>query len=207
MRAFHSHSQRRRGGIAPLAVIFMVVLFAGVACAVDLSWVVLTQAELHNVADAAALAGANKLTRNHVLYHLNTQTAAQKAALLSSAQAEARAAAKQYASFNGAGDKSTLKLRDEDIEFGHIDTANVYTPLPTYTGYPNTVKVKLRRDSVANEPLNLYFARIFAKGSIELASVSAATIYTGFIDSFSPGANASIPALPVTYDVDHWNNF
>lgn len=207
MRAFQSQSPTRPGGIAPLAVIFMVVLFAGVACAVDLTWVVLTQAELHNVADAAALAGSNKLIDNHVLYHLPAQTSAQKAALLQQAQDQARAAAKLYASFNGAGDRSTLKLRDEDIEFGYLDEANVYTPRPKYTGYPNTVKVRLRRDRKANDPLDLYFARIIAQGSIELAVDAAASVFTGSIDSFASYPGASVPALPVTYDVDHWNQF
>ena len=197
----------RRGAIAPLAVVFMIVLLAATACSVDLTWIILTQSELRNVADAAALAGANKLIDNHVLYHLPNQTSAQKDALLKAAQAEARAAAKLYTSFNGAGDKATLTLRDEDIEFGYLDRANKYTPLPNYTGYPNTITVKIRRDSNANQPLDLYFARVFARSSIELAAESAATIYTGSLDSFKSTSLTSIGALPVTYDVHHWDNF
>jgi hypothetical protein len=188
-------------------VFFMVVFLIGTAFAVDLSWVVLSQAELHNVADSAALAGANQLIDNHVPYHLNTQTSAQKAVLLKKAQDDARAAAKLYAKNNGAGDKNSLVLRDEDIEFGFMDENYVYTPLPTYTGYPNTVKVRIRRDSVANEPLGLYFGRVVGRKDIALGVEAAATIYAGVVDSFKVASNGGLGALPVTYDVNHWNNF
>jgi Flp pilus assembly protein TadG len=206
MRIINSRT-RRQGTIAPLSAFLILFMLTMVAFAVDLSWIVLSQSELHNTADAAALAGANALLEDYVLYHLPNQTAARKSTIRTDAMAAARTAAKDIASYNGAGDKTSLKLRDEDIEFGFLDTSNVYTPVPTYTGYPNTVRVHMRRDDVSNGALNLYFARAVGKGSIELGADAQATLYGGVVDSFTPNRDYNGAVLPVTYDVNHWNDF
>src|SRR5688572_11745495 len=123
-------NRSRPGAIAPLAACLLLFMVVMVSFAVDFSWIVLSQAELHNTADAAALAGANALLDDYVDYHLPNQNASRKQELLTRALANARLAAKQTANLNGAGDKSALNLRDEDIEFGVTDPSNVYAPLP-----------------------------------------------------------------------------
>ena len=72
---------QRRGSIAPLTCFLLVFIVGMVAFAVDISWTVLAQSELQNAADSAALAGANKLGTNFVLYNLPTQLPSQKTAL------------------------------------------------------------------------------------------------------------------------------
>src|SRR5262245_9876570 len=91
---------RRRGSIAPLAAFLMCFLIAMVAFAVDTSWMVLVQSELHNAADAASLAGAAKLTDYYVKY--NTPGAS-KATLAAAAVTVARLAARDNAAQNAAG--------------------------------------------------------------------------------------------------------
>jgi Flp pilus assembly protein TadG len=205
------NQRSRPGAIAPLAVFFMLFLLVMVSFAVDFSWVVLSQTELQSTADAAALAGANSLLDHYVDYHLPNQSANRKSELLTQAFANARKAAKQTASLNGAGDKTTLTLRDDDIEFGVTDQANVYTPLGASTGqsaaYPNTVKVKLRRDHVANGALDLYFGRVIGMKEIALGASAASAVYGGAIDGFKTNTKYNIGVLPVTYDVNHWNQF
>ena len=197
----------RRGAIVPLTGFLLLFMVVMVSFAVDLSWIVLSQAELQNTADAAALAGANALLDNYVDYHLPKQSASRQEELLTQAMVSARKAAKETASLNGAGDKTALTLRDEDIEFGLTDTANVYTPLGKSTSYPNTVKVKLRRDKVANEPLGLYFGRVIGVKETVLAASAASAIYAGAIDGFKSDSKYNVAVLPVTYDVNHWKSF
>lgn len=197
---------RRRGVIVPLSAVLAVILFGMVAFAVDLGWIAVVKSDLQNAADSAALAGVDPLMDNYVLYHLPNQTAAQKSTLLNSAMAGARARAKQFAAYNAAGGVGSLKLLDSDIEFGFLDAADQYTALPTYTGYPNTVKVTIRRDDAANGKLGLFFGGVFGLKSTPVTSTAAATLYSGKIDSFTPASrNAGI--LPMTYDVNHWYDF
>src|SRR5262249_43520580 len=106
-----------------------------------------------------------------------------------------------------AGKVTSLVLKDSDIEFGFRDSAGNYTACPTYTGFPNTIKVVLRLDSNANGPLPLFFASILGVTSKDLSVFASATIYAGTINTFSINANAVSRILPMTYDVNHWTNF
>src|SRR5262245_8788029 len=100
----------RRGAIAPLAAVMMAFFLALVAFAVDISWMNLTQGELQNAADAAALAGASSLIDDYYRYHASNQTTQQKQATLQSALTRARQAARDYAAANRAGDVASLGL-------------------------------------------------------------------------------------------------
>jgi Flp pilus assembly protein TadG len=197
--------QRRRGAVIPMAATLIAVLLGMVAFAVDIGWIALTRSELQNAADASALAGVKPLMDGHVQYNLPGQT--QCASILATAQTNARALAKQYAAYHTAGGVSGLVLQDNDIEFGFTDASGNYTPLPTYTGFPNTIKVTLRRDSVANGPLQLYFGPVLGMSTTNVIATASATAYGGTVDSFQSNANRNIAMLPLTYDVNHWNNF
>src|SRR5438105_2250710 len=48
----------RRGAVTPFMALMLVPLLAMMVFSVDLGWILQTQAELQNVADASALAGA-----------------------------------------------------------------------------------------------------------------------------------------------------
>src|SRR5438105_9704663 len=98
----------RRGVIVPLAALLMVALLGMVAFAVDIGWMTVTQSELQNAADCAALAGVTPLMDAYVQYNLPNQS--QKALILSNALASARAKAKEYAKYNAAGGVSALIL-------------------------------------------------------------------------------------------------
>jgi hypothetical protein len=101
----------------------------------------------------------------------------------------------------------SLTLLDSDIEFGYTDSTGATTyPAPS-TKFPNTVRVTLRRDSSANGSLALFFGPVIGTSAANLTAKAAATIYTADLDGFQnvPGFSAGL--LPVTYDVNHWNNF
>jgi Flp pilus assembly protein TadG len=202
---------RRRAAVAPLMALLLIPLLAMMAFAIDIGYIDVTQADLQNAADAAALAGAEQLMgdsnnlNGYVQYNLAGQT--NQSTILTTAEANAKTAAKNFASYNNAGGVSSLVLNDSDIEFGFTDASGKYTAAPTYTGFPNTVKVTLRRDSQANGPLALFFAPVIGTPSITLQAKAAATIYTGTVDSFNSNPSQPIHILPMTYDVNAWNNF
>src|SRR5262249_44038062 len=72
---------------------------------------------------------------------------------------------------------------------------------------PNTVKVVLRRDSSANGSLPLFFARVLGFSTTDLTATARACIYSGQIDGFNTTSSIVSRILPMTYDVNHWNNF
>jgi Flp pilus assembly protein TadG len=193
----------RRGAVVPLLAL-MIVPFTGlVAFAIDIAWIVQSRSDLQSAADAAALAGAEQLMNGYVQYNLPGQTL--QSTILSTAETSAKTYAKNFASYNTAGGVNSLTLNDADIQFGFTDASNNYTPAPTYTGFPNTVKVTMRLDSSANGSLKLFFAPIFGLTSESLQTTAAATIYTANIVNFTPGNGAGI--LPMTMDINAWNTF
>src|SRR5262245_58922245 len=97
----------RRGAIAPFAALMMVFLVGMVAFAVDIGWLAVTKAELQNAADAAALAGAHPLMDGSEQYALAPDSNS-KLQVLNATLASARANAKLYASYNGAGGANSL---------------------------------------------------------------------------------------------------
>lgn len=198
------HSDARRGAIVPLTALVLVILLAMVAFAVDLGWIVLTQADLQSAADAAALAGAGPLMDGYVLYNLPGQTSTQKNSVLLTYKDNAKTAAKTYAQLNSAGSTS-LTLNDSDIEFGFTDASGNYTT--PASAFPNTIKVILRRDSSANGSLGLFFGPVIGKSTADLTATAASCIYAAEASSFKDVSNFKLGMLPMTYDVNWWANF
>ena len=64
-RSRTSNRSRRKGAIAVLAAIFMVVMLGMVAFSVDVGYIAKTQAELQRACDAAALAAAGALVNGN----------------------------------------------------------------------------------------------------------------------------------------------
>src|SRR5262245_3918681 len=135
----------RKGAIAPMAGFLIIFMVGMVAFAVDVSWMVATETELVNTADAAALAAAGSMPDYFVQYYLPNVTQSQKDTVLTNALSAARTAANTCAGYNGAGGMSSLKVLDADVVFGYMDSNLNYSS--TYTAFPNTVTVTVRRDS------------------------------------------------------------
>jgi Flp pilus assembly protein TadG len=194
----------RRAAIAPLTALMLIPLMGMLAFAIDWGYVVVIQSDLQSAADAAALAGAGPLMDGYVLYNLPNQTSMQQTVVLNQAKAAAAAAAIQYASYNSAGVQS-LTLNQSDIEFGFTDANGNYSN--NSDNFPNTIKVTLRRDGTANGPLGLFFGPAIGTSSTNLSASAAATIYEATVSSFNPVRNFNLNILPMTYDINNWNNF
>ena len=202
----------RRGAIAPLAAVLSLFLVGMVAFAVDFSWIVTTKSELQNAADAAALAGANKLMDYYVQYQVESQkqspSESQKQSIMSAAFADARTTAKTYAGYNGAGGLASLVLADADVELGFLDGKGDYKALASSgTTFPNSVTVVLRRDGTSNGELKLFFAPALGTTSIAVTATARATIYGGVMNGYGTPIPDNAGLLPMTYDVKDWEAF
>jgi Flp pilus assembly protein TadG len=202
MRIPRCSARRRSGKIVAMAALLLVPLMGMVAFGVDHGYAILVRTDLQHVADSAALAGVQQLMDPYAQWTVQSH---QRDQIRTKAIASARAAAKQYAAYNQAGNVS-IQLQDGDIAVGFTDAKGKFNANPPSTQFPNTVRVLARRDGSANGAVKLFFAPVIGTNETNLTSTASATLYTGVIESFKT-SGANIHALPMTYDVDHWDNF
>ena len=209
MKASSKNTRRRRGAVAPLTLILAVPLLGMMAFGVDIGYVVVVQAELQNAADAAALAGAERLQELYVQYYFPGQTNQQQ--IYNKAVSNTQTSdcptftAEQFAVYNKAGNVN-IQVADSDVTFSYNDGSRIQPAgYPNY--FPNTITVVARRDATMNGPLGLFFAPIFGVNTLSLTATATSTIYSGDVSSLQviPGVNAHI--LPVALDVNVWKQF
>jgi Flp pilus assembly protein TadG len=199
------NDSHRRGAVTVLVALLAVPFLGMVAFAVDIAWIVQARSDLQNAADAAALAGAEQLMSGFVQYSLPGQTG--KSTILINSESTAKTYAKNFASYNTAGGVSSLVLKDADIQFGFTNAQGSYSTGWNFSGFPNTVKVTMRLDSQANNPLKLFFSPIFGVNSTDVQATAAATIYTGNVINFQAKPGISGALLPLTLDLNAWNTY
>ena len=149
-----SRRYNRRGGIAVLAAIFLVVTIGFLAFSIDFGYMVVTESELQNAADAGALSGARALPDG---------------------RETAIAAAQLWAAKNVAAGQSVAIKVSEDVEIGFWDddTASFMVLPASSSESPNAVRVTCQRTATRGNPLNLFFAPI---NGTKYASLTASAI-------------------------------
>src|SRR5207302_7701348 len=180
----HTNTNRRRGAMIPLFAVLLIPLLAMLAFSIDAGWMVLTRTDLQNTADAAALAGAEKLQEMWVQYYSPGQVSQSiilTQAVTNSGPSSPMATAEKFSALNKAGNVN-ITLPDQDVTFGFTDAQGNYTS-PYLLGFPNTIQVVVRRDDVANGPLNLFFAKVLGISSMNITATARATIYSGAVSS------------------------
>lgn len=204
----------RRGSVKVLVLILMVPLFAFAALGVDVGWITMTRSQLQNAADASATAGASQLIDLYADYYQSGQS--EKVELVAKGTETAQNWSVALAGQNSAGGISSLGLAQQDIEVGFLDKEGVFKK--GVSEYPNTVKVRVRRDASSNSPLNLFFAPVLGRRNTSLNAYASATVYSGLIESFDPegfcielyeeyGDGYGCTLLPVALDVNVWRQF
>ena len=130
-------SNQRRGAISVFAAFCLIIVIAFLAFSIDLGYLSVSESNLQNAADSAAVSAARALP---------DREAATNAAI--------EWAAKNFA----AGENVTLQ--PEDVEFGiWDDTTASFTVLEEEDdGTPNAVRINCRRDEENGKSLNLFFA-------------------------------------------------
>lgn len=148
---------RRRGVVAPLVAVLLVVIVGFTALAVDIGAMYNARADLQMIADAGAMAAAQVLSTHDGGFD------------------GARAAAEQVAAENPVfGMNGTaFVLETADVEFGRKTSTTPFAPGATPV---NAVRVTARlADTHTNGSLSLYFARVFGENRKDLqASATAA---------------------------------
>jgi hypothetical protein len=171
----------RRGGVAILIAVCLVVLLSFAALVVDIGYGLVVKNQLHNVADSAALAGTRQLGRVYCpeLNPVNPciPYAQQQSYVLTSADRAAIVAEIQdTASKNAAGGVS-ISVNAADIRIGEWD---VPTRTLTITDTrPNAVEVTARRDGSANGPVTTFLGNIMGVSTI---SVRATSVRSGELE-------------------------
>jgi Flp pilus assembly protein TadG len=148
--------QRRQGTIVILTALLLVVTIAFLAFSIDFGYVIVTESELQNAADAGATSGAKAL---------------------SNGRAAAVAATKAWVAKNVAANQS-VAVTDADVEIGSWDSETAsFTVLPNNSSEtPNAVRVTCRRTADRGNALKLFFAPVLGTSQANLTVTSTARI-------------------------------
>lgn len=145
-------NRQRRGAIAVLAAVLLVVMLGMIAFAVDIGYLSLAKTQLQVAADSSALAAAasNNLPRD-----------------------EMQAVAQQFASANRVSGRA-VQLSASDIEFGTWDAGTRKFTLSDSVS--SAVRVTVRTNAANGGATPLFFAKIFGKTSQEQSASAIATV-------------------------------
>lgn len=157
-----------KGVTAVVVALFLTVLLAMGAAAIDIGHALVAKNELQNTADAAALAGTRALG---VIYEGMTQAQQQTYVLTSGDQATIVAAVQTTAVANSAAGVP-ITVNASDIAIG---TWNPSTRIHTATvSQPKAVRVWARRDSSANGAISTFLAGVVGLTSVSVGAVATA---------------------------------
>jgi Flp pilus assembly protein TadG len=180
-----------------------------IAFSIDIGWIVAVRSELQNAADAAALAGAEQLQQQFVLFYAPGQTnqsgVYNYVTTNSADSASPISTAIRFAGYNQAGNQY-VTVPVSDVTFSYYDGTTFSDPsFPDK--FPNTCNVTTRRDGNANGSLALFFAQIFGINTADLQATASATIYAGDVTTLQAIPNVDAHILPVALDIHIWQNF
>jgi Flp pilus assembly protein TadG len=162
---------RHKGSILVFSALAMLTFVSFAALVVDLGFGFVAKNQLHNIADAAALAGARQLgiivqALPYAQQQTYVMTAGDRTAIESAAQT--------MGSDNYAGNVSGITINAGDIQVG---TWNLVTRTLTVTAnQPNAVRVTARRDGVANGPVTTVLAGIMGVNTMNVSSLATAAL-------------------------------
>lgn len=200
LQTTHSiRGRRRAGAILVLTAVMMVLVFAFLAVAVDLGYVMLIRTQLQSAADSAALAGDWDLLNSRFLT---------PEPIPEVTETEACATARFYAGGNLVGGTSAA-LADSDITLGRLDLSNGnFTAKDAYFGERglNAVQVRVRRATDLNGEVPMFFARVVGVNTAPGQAVAMAAYADNFQGFKSPGDGATdLQILPLALDKQTWD--
>ena len=176
-------------GVAAITIAMVSVIIVGMAAfAVDIGHALVTQNELQNAADSAALAAARQLGVTYIGLPIEEQQDMSRS-LTGTEQGQIQAQATAAAGANKASDVTNLSVSQNDIELGTWDL-NAHTFAATVTR-PNAVRVTVRRDGAQNGPITTFFAGVFGITTMNVTATSTAAL--GTAGGPSPPGVADVP--------------
>ncbi|HEU4686637.1 MAG TPA: TadG family pilus assembly protein [Nitrospira sp.] len=160
-----------RGVYAPLMAGSLMMFLAILGLSIDIGQALVAKNELHDTADAAALAGTRQLA---TIYEA-MPTAAQATYTLSTTDAAAIKAMVIAVGSQNAARGTAVEILPGDIQIGAWDTTTrTFTP---GTVTPNAVRVQTRRDpSVGAGGISTYIARVFNVSTLNVSAFATAAL-------------------------------
>ena len=188
--------KNRKGASIVLAAIFMVVMLAVVAFAIDIGYLVSVKTEMQRTADAAALAAAWEMTDDDLIREYDT-----------SIDLAARNQAALFAAKNKVMNSSPNLNLGTDIVIGYLQNPtdrNEAISFPDPSMY-NTVQVWVRYNDTQNQPVSFFFAPLLGVGSQNLSVTAAATFPTNSTVGFrTPKGGIPSKLMPFTVKAEDW---
>lgn len=189
--------RNRKGAIAVLAAILMVVMLAMVAFVVDIGYLVSARAEMQRSADAAALAGAWEMVSDEALSD----------DYLSMINYAARQTAAEVAAKNEVIQTHPSMRLFEDIDVGQLHDPSDRKEALSFSNPSkfNTVQVRLQYDGTHNKAISFFFAPVLGVDSADLAVTAAATFSDNKTVGFRITENVENCTLtPFAVKIDDW---
>ena len=157
-----------QGTVAVMSAVFLLLLLAMGAAAIDVGHALVARTELQTAADAGALAGTRALGK---IYEGMTPAAQQAYTLTGGDNATIVAAVQATALANkAAGVPVTINATDVAVGTWNA-TTRVHTPT---LNQPKAVRVWARRDGAANGPHSTFLASVIGLTSVKVAAVATA---------------------------------
>ena len=186
-------------GIAAVNGIFMAIMMATVAgVTIDIGHAVLTQHELQNAADAAALSAGTQMGAVYLtLPEAEQQDMGRD--LTSNEQSLIYTMASNTTMANGASDLMSLNLGANDIQYGRWDWKTA-TFTPT-TSRPTAVQITAQRAAgSANGPISTFFSGMLGISTMDIGATAIAALGT----AGGPAAPGAVDA-PFGISQDYFN--
>ncbi len=174
--------QDESGGVAVTTAICLIILLGMVALAVDVGHLLTVRNELQNAADASALAGVRALYPYSGYPGSNVVPVPDPPFCDLALVTAANAAYENYADRT-----SNLAVSPGDVQTGIWDwTGRTFTADSSCSTAINAMKVRIRKDPVANQPVATWFARILGTNldSVNVAAEAIAAV--GFVKGVGP---------------------
>ncbi len=166
---------RRRGNVVVLTALIMVALFAMLAFALDIGYMLHVRTELQRSADACAIAAAP---------HLPDEAAAGQAAL-------------QVAAQNPSGTEMILDISDTQFGYWDRDTATFTTPTPSGR-QANAVRVTVKRTDETGNPVSMFFAGMLGTPTANVTATATALYDRGLCGPLIGIEWVDVPGTPQT---------
>ena len=196
-RISRRHSSRRRGVVAVVAIVLMVVLIGMTAMTVDVGMMYNAKQQAQDAADAAALAGALELLDEDRLKGAPFMADEIQAAIQS---------VNHYAALNRVMNVSP-GVANADIQIGYLHDLSIPDAPLSFAdpNQANTVLVRVRRDSIVNGPISLFFAGILGYNTADISASGAASFKDGVVGYEVTPQTGNAALLPIALHVDAWN--
>jgi Flp pilus assembly protein TadG len=202
---FRNKPRSRRGNVLVLTAFLMIVMIAFVAMGVDIGYIQNARVELQKSADAAAMAAAWELVDDDWLSGTVDMT---------DNVAAARSTAVEYAGLNKvcqsapAVDPNSGNYPSGDVVIGYrSNTADYDDPLDTSDPSKfNAVQVRVRRTSMQNGEVPLFFAKALGMDSVASEAVATAALGSNFGGFSTPPEGETLGIMPFALDKQTWDN-